>query len=71
MSNPFKNLTPAELQDKIYDIIYKSLSFIIKERVYKDSYEAGINPIWRPVHGCIELSVRRNISEHVKDYEFK
>lgn len=56
--------------EKIYEIIFKYLLEVARTKLTKHAYEAGINPIWRPVHRCIDLSVSRNIMEHVKDYEF-
>ena len=66
MLDKIKN-TPFE---KIGVVVFDSLLQIARTKLTKHAYEAGINPIWRPVHRCIQESVRRNLSEHVKDYEF-
>lgn len=57
--------------EKIGAVVFDSLLQIARTKLTKHAYEAGINPIWRPVHRCIDLSVRRNISEQVKEYEFE
>lgn len=66
MLDKIKN-TPWE---KTEVVVFNSLLEVSRTKLTKHVYEAGINPIWRPVHRCIDLSVRRNIIEHVKDYEF-
>jgi hypothetical protein len=57
--------------EKIFENLYSAFFKAVKTKLTKHAYEAGINPIWRPVHRCIDLSVNKNLYEHVKDYEFE
>lgn len=56
--------------EKIGVVVFDSLLQIARTKLTKHAYEVGINPIWRPVHRCIDLSISRDIMEHVKEYEF-
>ena len=66
MLDKIKN-TPWE---KTEAVVFNYLREVSRTKLTKHVYEACINPIWRPVYVCIEASVRRNISEQVKEYEF-